>query len=177
VTGDLARRLVDKVLTEANRGNIGATDSVLGSLGLGTTDDLVAQVDIVVQAGVSDEALLLNCLRRLYNAHVMKVAGMLPAPDTLTLFGYPTARMPAGGFAPESPRQVSRWVMNRFGLLDGHPAGGMSEGIIDCCARAKGPNRERFATAFPEYMAAVDLAQHHEFGVFVLRAVANGLRI
>lgn len=178
-SSELARRLVDQVLAEAaGLGDRGTLASVLDSLGLGGRGELEAQLDIAVRAGVTDEAFLLDCLRRLYNAHVLKAGpGMLPAPDRLTLFGYPTARMPAGGFAPESPREVARWVMHRFGLPDGHPAGGMSEGIIDCVARAKGRNRERFREAFPEYVAAVDLAQGHEQGVFILRAVANGLVI
>lgn len=70
-----------------------------------------------------------------------------------------------------TPR-IARNVLAHFGDRAGHRAGGFITALIALIARADVQNRARLYSVYPEYTAAVLLAQLREDGMAQLRTIA-----
>jgi hypothetical protein len=75
--------------------------------------------------------------------------------------------------SPNIPPDVAAHVLAHYGR-GGYPAGDWSESLISLISRADDINRDRFATGFPEYVAAITAIKYDPNGVKHLLDLAAG---
>ncbi|MEV4059693.1 hypothetical protein [Nonomuraea dietziae] len=74
--------------------------------------------------------------------------------------------------APEISPETAAHVLHHFGCEGGSPASGFKTTLMLAIAQADMPNRERLAKAWPDYVAAMNLAQVTSHGTAALQKLA-----
>ncbi|WP_157251077.1 hypothetical protein [Nonomuraea typhae] len=85
------------------------------------------------------------------------------------LYGTPKER----ATEPEIRPEVAAHVLHHFGCDSGVPTSGFKTALMAAIAQADAPNREHLAKAFPDYVAAFNLAQTTSHGTAALQKLAS----
>jgi hypothetical protein len=72
------------------------------------------------------------------------------------------------------PADVAAHVLAHYGQEGGYQAGGFTQLIISAIDRADPTNKAKLELGFPEYVAAVNVAQYSRNGIEYLQSIVRG---